>query len=201
VPLACQYTRAADKFVFWAKVLGSLHKIGLTLAELARWISPVVRGWMQYYEAFYRFELHPLLSRINAYLIRWIRKRYKRLRTSPQGRGLLAPHHQPALPALRPLGTRAWFPVGQDDESPVTRDLSRRDLREPESAIPSGHPTAATTAWRVSTRVHCCVGRKQLDRRHRLFPADRRVLCGLARHDFGAPGPSVNAGRDHRRKD
>jgi RNA-directed DNA polymerase len=35
---------------------------------------------MNYYGAFYRSELYPLLSRINAYLTRWIRKKYKRLR-------------------------------------------------------------------------------------------------------------------------
>jgi len=59
-----------------------LHrKIGLTLADLAQWINPVVRGWMQYYGAFYRSALYPLLSRINAYLMRWARKKYKRLRT------------------------------------------------------------------------------------------------------------------------
>jgi RNA-directed DNA polymerase len=59
-----------------------LHRrIGLPLADLARWINPVVRGWMQYYGAFYRSALYPLLSRINAYLMRWARKKYKRLRT------------------------------------------------------------------------------------------------------------------------
>jgi RNA-directed DNA polymerase len=58
------------------------RRIGLTLAEIARLINPVVRGWMQYYGAFYRSELYPLLSRINAYLMRWIRKKYKRLRTT-----------------------------------------------------------------------------------------------------------------------
>jgi RNA-directed DNA polymerase len=36
---------------------------------------------MQYYGAFYRTALYPFLRRINAYLIRWIRKKFKRLRT------------------------------------------------------------------------------------------------------------------------
>jgi len=59
-----------------------LHRrIGLTLAEIARLTNPVVRGCMQYYGASYRSALYPLLSRINAYLMRWIRKKYKRLRT------------------------------------------------------------------------------------------------------------------------
>ena len=58
-----------------------LHrKIGLTLADLAQWINPVVRGWMQYYGAFYRSALYPFLQRINTYLMRWIRKKYKRFR-------------------------------------------------------------------------------------------------------------------------
>jgi group II intron reverse transcriptase/maturase len=59
-----------------------LHRqVGRTLAELARVINPIVRGWMQYFGAFYRTALHPLLRRINAYLMRWIRKKFKRLRT------------------------------------------------------------------------------------------------------------------------
>ena len=57
-----------------------LHlRTGHTFAELARAINPVVRGWMQYYGAFYRSAMYQLLSRINAYLVRWIRKKYKRL--------------------------------------------------------------------------------------------------------------------------
>ena len=34
---------------------------------------------MQYYGCFRRSELYSLLARINAYLVRWIRKKYKRL--------------------------------------------------------------------------------------------------------------------------
>jgi RNA-directed DNA polymerase len=56
------------------------HRIGHTFSELARRINPVVRGWMQYYGAFYRSAMCQLLSRINAYLVRWIRRKYKRLR-------------------------------------------------------------------------------------------------------------------------
>jgi RNA-directed DNA polymerase len=59
----------------------ALHqRSALSAGDLARWINPVVRGWMQYYGAFYRSALYPLLDRINAYLMRWSRKKYKRLR-------------------------------------------------------------------------------------------------------------------------
>ena len=59
-----------------------LHRrVGLSPAELARSINPVLRGWMQYSGAFYRSALYPLLARINACLMRRVRKRYKRLCT------------------------------------------------------------------------------------------------------------------------
>jgi RNA-directed DNA polymerase len=58
-----------------------LHlRTGHTFADLAQKINPIVRGWMQYYGAFYHSALYRLLLRINAYLMRWIRRKYKRLR-------------------------------------------------------------------------------------------------------------------------
>ncbi|WP_329154833.1 hypothetical protein OIU91_03790 [Streptomyces sp. NBC_01456] len=56
------------------------RKTQFTFTELAQRINPVVRGWMQYFGAFCRSALYPLLQRINAYLLRWVRRKYKRLR-------------------------------------------------------------------------------------------------------------------------
>jgi RNA-directed DNA polymerase len=53
----------------------------LTLADLARWINPIVRGWMQYYGRFNRSVLYPVLQRINAYLVRFLRKKFRRVRS------------------------------------------------------------------------------------------------------------------------
>jgi RNA-directed DNA polymerase len=50
------------------------------LEELAEWINPVVRGWMNYYGQFNRWEMYPVLRSINTYLMRWARKKFKRLR-------------------------------------------------------------------------------------------------------------------------
>lgn len=55
-------------------------RTGLGLDELAEMINPVVAGWMNYYGRFYRSELYPLLKRVNTYLTRWARRKYKRLR-------------------------------------------------------------------------------------------------------------------------
>ncbi|MER5214763.1 group II intron maturase-specific domain-containing protein [Streptomyces sp. NPDC002838] len=52
---------------------------GLSFHELARRISPVVAGWLNYYSRFRPWELIPFSMRISAYLVRWIRQTYKRL--------------------------------------------------------------------------------------------------------------------------
>jgi RNA-directed DNA polymerase len=69
------------------------------IGELARWMNPVIRGWMTYYGRFYRTELHGLLRRINTYLVRWARRKFKRLRAFKRAKrwwnGLL--RRQPAL--------------------------------------------------------------------------------------------------------
>jgi group II intron reverse transcriptase/maturase len=56
-----------------------LHRrTNLSEADLARTINPIVRGWMNYYGAFYKSAMYPLLARINAYLMRWLRGKFKR---------------------------------------------------------------------------------------------------------------------------
>jgi len=50
-----------------------------TLSDLARMANTIVRGWINYYGRFCPSELHPLLRRINEYLIRWAERKYKRL--------------------------------------------------------------------------------------------------------------------------
>jgi group II intron reverse transcriptase/maturase len=58
-----------------------------TAKDLADEINPVVRGWMQYYGEFYPSEMYPFLQRINAYLVRWLRKKYERLRPMKKALG------------------------------------------------------------------------------------------------------------------
>jgi RNA-directed DNA polymerase len=57
------------------------RRTSMDLQEVAEWLNPIVRGWMNYYGEFNRFEMYSLLQRINTYLMRWARKKYKRLRT------------------------------------------------------------------------------------------------------------------------
>ena len=53
------------------------------LSTIASEINPQVRGWIGYYGAFYRSELHFLAWRIDQHLVRWARHKFKRLRYSP----------------------------------------------------------------------------------------------------------------------
>jgi RNA-directed DNA polymerase len=53
---------------------------GLDLKQIATFINPIVAGWMNYYGRFYRSQLYPFLTRINTYLMRWARKKYRRLK-------------------------------------------------------------------------------------------------------------------------
>jgi predicted NBD/HSP70 family sugar kinase len=82
-----------------------LHLLtGHTLADLARKINPIVRGWMRYYGSYYRTALDPLLARINAYLMRWIRRKLPTATAPQESRSMLASHHPSAATAIRPLG-------------------------------------------------------------------------------------------------
>ena len=53
------------------------------LSDIAAFINPIVRGWINYYVRFYRSRLIlTVLRQINEYLIRWAMRKYKRLRHS-----------------------------------------------------------------------------------------------------------------------
>lgn len=59
------------------------RRSGTTLSGLAQGINAQVRGWINYYGAFYRSELYSLAMRINEHLVRWAMQKFKRLRGRP----------------------------------------------------------------------------------------------------------------------
>lgn len=56
------------------------HRTDLTLDDLARWLNPIVAGWINYYGRFYPTALISLLRRVNSYVRRWAAKKYRKLR-------------------------------------------------------------------------------------------------------------------------
>jgi RNA-directed DNA polymerase len=49
------------------------------LSDLANMFGPILRGWSNYYGRFYASALKPLWRSVNAYLVRWMQRKYKRL--------------------------------------------------------------------------------------------------------------------------
>ena len=78
-PKAC--VRITREIRSWA-----LHqRTDKSLEELAAMYNPKIRGWITYYSHFYRTQLRPALRRINAYVVRWARRKYKRTGHQPKG--------------------------------------------------------------------------------------------------------------------
>jgi Bacterial extracellular solute-binding proteins, family 5 Middle/Group II intron, maturase-specific domain len=64
----------------------SLHtRSDKALHDLARMFNPYIRGWINYYSHFYKSALYPTLRRIDAFLLWWARRKFKRLRQRPKG--------------------------------------------------------------------------------------------------------------------
>ena len=87
---------------------------GRTCPASPRSINPQVRGWINYYGAFYRSELYFLARRIDEHLVRWAMRKFKRFRAErpsmgvarcrPAARATLFAHWH-LLPATgRPVG-------------------------------------------------------------------------------------------------
>jgi RNA-directed DNA polymerase len=61
------------------------HRSDKSLQDLAATYNPYIQGWINYYGHFYRTRLRPTLKRIDAYVIRWARRKFKRMRHQTKG--------------------------------------------------------------------------------------------------------------------
>jgi len=53
-----------------------------TLEEIARYINPIVSGWLNYYGKYYKSVLYPLVNHLNKKLVKWVIWKYKRMKGS-----------------------------------------------------------------------------------------------------------------------
>jgi hypothetical protein len=53
-----------------------------TLEDLAEDVNPVLRGWLNYFTEFYPSAVIPIGKRMDRHLMRWARRKYKRLQRS-----------------------------------------------------------------------------------------------------------------------
>ena len=61
------------------------HRSDWSLQDLAAKYNPSIRGWITYYSHFTKWQLCPTLQRIDAYVIRWARRKYKPMRHQTKG--------------------------------------------------------------------------------------------------------------------
>jgi hypothetical protein len=57
------------------------HRSDLALEEIAKWTRPMLLGWVRYYGHFRPSALRVALRTLDQYLVRWARRKYKKLRT------------------------------------------------------------------------------------------------------------------------
>jgi len=53
-----------------------------TLEDIARYINPIISGWINYYGSYYKTALNPIIDHIDWKLVRWAARKYKRLKGS-----------------------------------------------------------------------------------------------------------------------
>jgi RNA-directed DNA polymerase len=58
------------------------RKTPISLAEIAKRINPVVRGWVVYYGRFYRSALSRVMKQVDLHLAKWIARKHKRVHGS-----------------------------------------------------------------------------------------------------------------------
>jgi len=52
----------------------------LSLEQLAKWLNPMINGWLNYYGRYTRSALYGMCRHINKTLVRWARRKFKPLR-------------------------------------------------------------------------------------------------------------------------
>ena len=68
-------TEMSRKIASW----GLHRRTTRSLESLAEEVNPVLRGWLNYFTVFYSSAVNPISKRVDRHLMRWARRKYKRL--------------------------------------------------------------------------------------------------------------------------
>lgn len=58
------------------------HLSHKSIVGVAQYLEPFIRGWINYYGKFRISALNPIFQLLNRHIVKWVRKRYKRYKTS-----------------------------------------------------------------------------------------------------------------------
>src|SRR5947209_8388342 len=116
------------------------HRSDKSLQDLAEMYNPYIRGWINYYSHFYKTQLRPTLKRIDLYVIRWARRKFKRLRRKTKRARDWFDRLRPGKSnALCPLAALPW--KRPEHREPYESRGSRTDLGAPGGETPPGDST------------------------------------------------------------
>lgn len=122
--------------------------------------NPTVRGWIACYGHVYRTQQRPTHRRIDAYVIRWARRKYRRMvHWTKGGEGLVRPAPPDDAEALRSLATMSW--QRPNIGSRVTREGHARFWERPGVKLPRATRRSRTLSGKQNptrdprTRENC----------------------------------------------
>ncbi len=72
--------KAKKSIIAKIRKLNLRNRSDLSLPDLARWINPMLIGWINYYGKYTRTELKLVFRKINLTLVQWSMRKYKKLR-------------------------------------------------------------------------------------------------------------------------
>jgi hypothetical protein len=74
--------RSKKRIAATMKTLDIEHLTHKSIVGVAQFLEPYIRGWVNYYGKFRLWEMNPLFQLLRRRLVMWVRKRYKRYKTS-----------------------------------------------------------------------------------------------------------------------
>lgn len=78
IPAIC--SKAKKDIITKIRGLNIRNRTDLNLKQIAQWLNPMIRGWMNYYGKYTNSALHRVLRKINWVLIQWSMRKYEKLR-------------------------------------------------------------------------------------------------------------------------
>lgn len=83
--LFCSFSPAVSKVAlksmrFKIRKLGVRYRTDLNLIEIAAWLNPYIRGWLQYYGRYCPSAMYAMCRHVNKTLVRWAMWKFKGLR-------------------------------------------------------------------------------------------------------------------------
>jgi group II intron reverse transcriptase/maturase len=84
--LFVNFTPAVSKVALKSMRLKKIRKLRaqkrteLSIEQLAKWLNPIISGWIAYYGRYCRSALYAMCRHVNTMLVRWARRKFKSLR-------------------------------------------------------------------------------------------------------------------------